>query len=67
MGYGAAMLEHTGYPMIYNIEEDPREERPILEEGGWAVGPYLKVIGEYKASLKKHPNPPAFNLTDFRD
>ena len=25
MGYGAAMLEHAGYPNMFNIEADPRE------------------------------------------
>lgn len=65
MGYGAAMLEHAGYPNIYNIEADPREERPIIESAAWVLGPTLRLIAEYKASLKDHPNPPAFSMTKF--
>jgi arylsulfatase len=65
MGYGAAMLEHAGYPNIFNIEADQREERPLLEAGAWAVGQYLRIIGAYKATLKDHPNPPAFSMTNF--
>jgi arylsulfatase len=53
MGYGAAMLEHAGYPNIFNIEEDPREERSVLDTGAWAVGSYLRVIADYKNTLKE--------------
>jgi hypothetical protein len=30
----------------------------------WGL-PAVRVV-EYRASLKAHPNPPAFNMTDFR-
>ena len=66
MGYGSSMLEHAGYPNMFNIEEDPREERPVLDTGIWSVGQYLRIIGEYQATLKKDPNAPAFSMTDFR-
>jgi hypothetical protein len=66
MGYGSLMLEHAGYPNMFNIEEDTREERPVLDTGIWSVGQYLRIIGEYQATLKKDPNPPAFSMTDFR-
>jgi hypothetical protein len=29
------------------------------------MAPYLKLIAEYKATLKDHPNPPVGNLTKF--
>ena len=29
----------------------------------WLIGPVLKIVGEYKAGLEKHPNPPAANMT----
>ena len=32
---------------------------------GWVAGPYMKVVGEYLATLKDHPNPPAFSFTEF--
>ncbi len=30
------------------------------------MAPALKVIAEYEASVKKYPNPPSGNLTNFR-
>jgi len=62
MGY---MNETNGYPMIFNIEADPREMRNIVLENTWVVRPYGKIIAQYLASLKKHPNPPVANLTNF--
>ena len=59
------MLEHSGYPIVHNIEEDPREERPVLDTGVWAVGEYLRIVFEYLATLVGDPNPPAFSLTEF--
>ena len=32
---------------------------------GWVSGPTLKVVEEYLESVKKHPNPPAPNITRF--
>ncbi len=64
-GYLGRMGETAGLPEIYNIEADPREERNVGAENGWLIVPYLQFIGEYRKSLRKHPNPPAANLTDF--
>ena len=55
----------NGYPKIFNIESDPREEYNIGAKYEWVIGPVLKAVEEYKASLAKHPNPPAANLTRF--
>ena len=53
------------YPKIYNIQVDPHEDLQ-LPNYLWAMGPPLKTIAEYEASVKKYPNPPSGNLTDFR-
>ena len=53
------------YPKIYNIQVDPHEDLQ-LPNYLWAMGPPLKAIAEYEASVKKYPNPPSGNLTDFR-
>lgn len=54
------------YPKIYNIEMDPHED---LNVGGINLWPMVygayKPITEYMESLKKYPNPPAGNLTNF--
>jgi len=54
------------YPLIYNIEADPREEYNANVYLGWVVGHTSRIIGEYLRTLEEHPNPPAPNLTDFR-
>jgi len=54
------------FPKVYNIEMDPHED---INLGGITVfmaGPAYKAIAEYQASVKKYPNPPCANLTDFR-
>ena len=54
------------YPKVYNIEMDPHED---LNVGGINLWPMVyggyKPIMEYTESLKKYPNPPAGNLTNF--
>ena len=57
--------EGNGFPAIFNIEADPREEVNIVGTSAWVIGPYLKLIGEYQKSLEKHPNPKAVNMTEF--
>jgi arylsulfatase A-like enzyme len=57
--------ELNGYPSIFNIERDPREEVNICAEYAWVMGPTMKLIGEYHKSLEKYPNPKAVVLTQF--
>jgi arylsulfatase A-like enzyme len=53
------------FPKIYNIEMDPHEDLNIGANFLWAAGPAFKAIKEYEASVKKYPNPPSSNLTNF--
>lgn len=65
-GYMAAMRETAGFPQIFNIEADPKEKVNIAHTGaGWVMVPYLRLVGEYKRTLEKHPNRPATNVTRF--
>jgi len=64
-GVGASAAPMNGYPKVFNIESDPHEEHNIGEMYEWVIGPVLKVVEEYKASLVKSPNPPAANMTRF--
>ena len=64
-GVGASAAPMNGYPKVFNIEADPREEANIGEMYEWVLGPLLKAVGEYKASVAKFPNPPAANMTRF--
>ena len=56
----------AGYPIGYNIEMDPHEDLIVVGMFLWISDPVLKVVEEYLASVKKYPNPPAPNITQFR-
>jgi len=62
-GLGGA-YDNLDYAQIFNIEHDPREEHNVSAKHAWVMAHAMGLIGEYKASLKDHPNPPAPNLTD---
>jgi arylsulfatase A-like enzyme len=64
-GASGSRAEMNGYPAIFNVEQDPREEVNVAAYTGWVVGPYLKVVGEYQKTLEKYPNPKAFNMNQF--
>ena len=64
-GTGSSAAPMNGYPKVFNIESDPREEHNIGEMYEWVIGPVLKAVEEYKASLGQYPNPPAANITRF--
>ena len=64
-GVGASAAPLNGYPKMFNIESDPREEHNIGEMYNWVMGPMLKAVEAYKASIAKYPNPPAANITRF--
>ena len=62
----AGVYRPMNYPLVYNIEADPREEFNLNVYRGWVAGHASRVIGSYLQTLEDHPNPPAPNLTDFR-
>jgi arylsulfatase A-like enzyme len=64
-GLTGRRAEGNGFPAIFNIEADPREEVNVLGTNVWVIGPYLKVIGEYQKTLEKYPNPKPVRLTEF--
>jgi arylsulfatase len=64
-GIFGARMETNGYPIVINLFADHKEEFNILADHAFVLGPYMKIIGAYKKSLVKDPNPPAFSLTDF--
>ena len=64
-GIFSASTPMAGYPKIYNIEMDPHEDLVVGGLFGWVSGPVLKTVEEYLQSVKRHPNPPAPNITNF--
>jgi arylsulfatase len=65
-GIFSASAPMAGYPKIYNIEMDPHEDLVVGGLFGWVSDPALKAVEEYLASVKKYPNPPPPNITQFR-
>jgi hypothetical protein len=63
-GLGGAREEGNGFPAIFNIEVDSREENNVVGTNAWVIGPYLKVIAEYYKMLEKYPNPKPVKLTE---
>ena len=49
---------------LYNIEMDPREQINITADNAWVFRHYLKIVADYKQSLKKFPNPQGVLLTN---
>ena len=66
-GTQANRIRKNGYPNVYNIEQDPREEFEIGPEASWVVGKYMPYVLKYYASLRKHPNPKPATITDFSE
>ena len=64
-GLAGRRAEGNGFPAIFNIEADPREEVNVLGTSTWVLGPYLGMINAYRKSLAQHPNPKAVDLTRF--
>ena len=58
-------VEGMGYPAVFNIARDPREEMNQVGTEAWVIASYMKIIAQYQATLKEHPNPPMFSLTKF--
>jgi arylsulfatase len=54
------------YPKVFNIEMDPHEDVNVGGVAGWPGELGLKVVKQYGESIKKYPNPPAPNVTNFR-
>ena len=65
-GIFSTSAQMAGYPKVYNIEMDPHEDLIVGGLFGWVSGPALKTVEEYLETLKRYPNPPAPNITQFR-
>lgn len=65
LGAGAYRAD-AFYPSVFDIERDPHEEWNLGLVRGWVFGPYLQVVGKYLATLKDHPNPPPFSMTELK-
>ena len=64
-GLGGNRMEGNGFPAIFNIEADPREEVNIVGTSAWVLGPYLRLSAGYQKSLERTPTRKAVSLTEF--
>jgi len=64
-GLGSASSPLAGYPIVYNVEMDPHEDLEVAALFTWILEPALAEVRRYMETLKKYPNPPAANMTQF--
>jgi arylsulfatase A-like enzyme len=44
-----------GIPLLFNLYTNPREDEDKVAHDSWIIGPVLKMVAEFEASVKKHP------------
>ncbi|MBA2963789.1 MULTISPECIES: arylsulfatase [Ramlibacter] len=44
-----------GIPLLFNLYQNPREDEDKPSLDSWVVGPVLKLVAAFEASLKAHP------------
>jgi arylsulfatase len=66
-GMFSANAPMAGYPKMFNIEFDPHEDLNVGALFGWGLEGPLKEVQAYYATLKQHPNPPAPDITVFKN
>jgi arylsulfatase A-like enzyme len=65
-GAAGYRMEGAGFPAIFNVELDPREELNQTAWSGWVINYYSQIVGAYLKSLAAYPNPPATSMTEFK-
>jgi arylsulfatase A-like enzyme len=44
-----------GIPLLFNLYTNPREDEDKPATDTWVIGPALKMVAEFEASLREHP------------
>ena len=52
--YNGGILK-LGIPLVFNLYTNPREDEEKVATETWIIGPVLKMVAEFEASVKKHP------------
>ena len=66
-GIFSASAPMAGYPKLFNVEMDPHEDLNLGGVFGWTAQEPLLAVEKYLATLKDHPNPPAPDITVFKN
>jgi len=48
-------IDKTRDTFLFNLYTNLREDTDKQITDSWVIGPVLKMVGEFEASLKKHP------------
>jgi hypothetical protein len=56
-GVAGNRVEMNGYPAIFNVEADQREEVNIVATTAWVIPYFMKAIGDYLKTLESTPIP----------
>ncbi len=56
---------HLETPWIFNVTRDPKEETEVGTEEVWVRGPFLRMINEFRYSLKQNPPIPPGAPDDY--
>ena len=65
-GYGVngGGVEGMGYPAVYDIPRDRREQMNQVDTNVWVIASCMKIIGAYQHAPGEHANPAGFSLTE---
>jgi arylsulfatase len=44
-----------GIPLLFNLYTNPREDETKVITDSWIIGPVLKMVGAFEASVKRYP------------
>src|ERR1700750_1399592 len=53
-------------PFLFNLYTNPREDTDKTITDSWVIGPVLKLVGAFEASVKKHPRIPMGTPDPYR-
>ena len=58
--------ERLPLPLVINLHENPREDEGKRSFTSWVLGPMLKMVNAFNASLKAHPPIPMGTPDPYR-
>jgi hypothetical protein len=44
-----------GFPLLFNLYTNPREDEDKTTPDSWIIGPVMKVVAKFEESVKENP------------
>ena len=63
-GVNGGGVEGMGYPAVYNIALDRREQMNKIDTEAWVIASCMKIISAYQHTPGEHANPAGLSLTE---